>query len=211
MESLQTNISKVTKRCWCPVLPNKQAFLDRWSKLKVFCFPGETACPNSGIRDMLHDSETHCLILRKAVWVWDSLPGLETYCLRVERCEIKKACSVSRQLYPRSWLLISSKQACGKIASCLWSLRAKTQTDATHLVILPEFDVKNLVPTIYHLNYACNLTIYDIECEVLVRTSAIAVVAKHCWPSVISDKNKLWTDYNMSLSLGHIVYRSEIE
>ena len=36
-----------------------------------------------------------------------------------------------------------------------------------HLVILPEFDVKNLVLTIYHLNYACNLTIYDIECEVL--------------------------------------------
>ena len=149
------------------MLPNKQAFLDRWSKLKVFCFPGETACPNSGIRDMLHDSETHCLILRKAVWVWDSLPGLETYCLRVERCEIKKARSVSRQLYPRSWLLISSKQACGKIASCLWSHRAKTQTNAMHLVILPEFDVKNLVLTIYHLNYACNLTIYDIECEVL--------------------------------------------
>ena len=24
-----------------------------------------------------------------------------------------------------------------------------------------------LVPTIYHLNYGCNLTIYDIECDVL--------------------------------------------
>ncbi len=33
------------------------------------------------------------------------------------------------------------------------------------LVVLPEFDVENLVPTVYHLNYECNLTIYDIECE----------------------------------------------
>ena len=29
----------------------------------------------------------------------------------------------------------------------------------------PEFVVENLVPTVYHLNYECNLTIYDIECE----------------------------------------------
>ena len=36
-----------------------------------------------------------------------------------------------------------------------------------HLVILPESDVKNLLPTVYHSKYACNLTVYDIECEVL--------------------------------------------
>ena len=33
------------------------------------------------------------------------------------------------------------------------------------LVVLPEFVVENLVPTVYHLNYECSLTIYDIESE----------------------------------------------
>ena len=35
------------------------------------------------------------------------------------------------------------------------------------LVILPEFDVQILVPTVYHLNYECNLTHYNMACEVL--------------------------------------------
>lgn len=34
------------------------------------------------------------------------------------------------------------------------------------LVVLPEFDVQNLVPTVYHLNYECNLTLYNMACEV---------------------------------------------
>ena len=33
------------------------------------------------------------------------------------------------------------------------------------LVVLQEFDVENLVPAVYHFNYECDLTIYDIECE----------------------------------------------
>ena len=36
------------------------------------------------------------------------------------------------------------------------------------LVVLPEFDVQNLVPTVYHLNYECNLTLYNMACEVLI-------------------------------------------
>ena len=35
------------------------------------------------------------------------------------------------------------------------------------LVVLPEFDVQNLVPTVYHLNYECNLILYNMACEVL--------------------------------------------
>ena len=42
-----------------------------------------------------------------------------------------------------------------------------------------------------------------------LHTSATAV-AKHCWSSVISDMNKLWTDSNM-VGLGHSVYCSETE
>ena len=42
-----------------------------------------------------------------------------------------------------------------------------------------------------------------------LHTSA-TVVAKHCWSSVISDTNKLWTDSNM-VGLGHSVYCSETE
>ena len=117
--------------------------------------------------DILFVSKTNCTIVRQAVWVWDRLSGLETYCLRVERCEIKTTCSVSRQVYPRSWLLISSKQACDKIAGCLWSHTAKSQTNATRLVIFPQFDVDNLVPTVHHWSYGCNLTTYDIDCEFL--------------------------------------------
>ncbi len=73
-----------------------------------------------------------------------------------------------------------SKQACGKIAGLL-----STKTNAMRLVVLPEFDVQNLVPTVYHLNYECNLTLYNMACEVL--TYSAMAVAKHCWSSVISN------------------------
>ena len=42
-----------------------------------------------------------------------------------------------------------------------------TQSNAMRLVTPPKLDVENLVPTIYHLFHECNLTIYDIECELL--------------------------------------------
>ena len=76
------------------------------------------------------------------------------------------------------------------------------------LVVLPEFDVQNLVPTVYHLNYECNLTLYNMACEVPTNK-------RHgCGKAllVICDiEPKLWTDSNMNLILGHSVHRSEIE
>lgn len=133
---------KLPKRWGFSVSPNKQAFIDNDLSSRCSPFQFETACPTSKIWDILYDSKTHCLILRQAVWVWDRLSGLGTYCLRVESCEIKTACSVSTQLYPRSWLLIISKQACGNSARCLSSHTLNTENHAMHLVILPGFSTK---------------------------------------------------------------------
>jgi hypothetical protein len=45
--------------------------------------------------------------------------------------------------------------------------QASLWQNCRRLVVLPEFDVQNVVPTVYHLNYESNLTLYNMTCEVL--------------------------------------------
>ena len=188
LETMQTCIINVTKRCGRSVLPHKQAFRE-WSKLKIICF----LFLRQPIK--LLDFGSLCMTQRHIVWFWYKLSGFETGCLGETYCLRMKglrstACSLSRPLYPRSWLVIDSKQA--------WLSEAKLQASSRPSRI---WCTKC---TVYHLNYESNLTLYNVTCEVLT-------YKRHgCGKAllVICDvEPKLWTVSNMNLSLGHSVPR----
>ena len=48
-----------------------------------------------------------------------------------------------------------------------YQFQASLWQNCRRLVVLPEFDVQNEVPTVYHFNYESNLTLYNMTCEVL--------------------------------------------
>ena len=129
---------------------------------------------------LVSDSETHCLRaemsgLNTSLYVrpWDNWHPKATPLKLVTRLQV--VCDPTNTLHnhtvctsARNALFIRLEQRnnfgytwfddtlSGCASGCEFTMR---------LVVVPEFDVENLVPTVYHLNYECNLTIYDIECE----------------------------------------------